>query len=182
MEHEKKYVWVGWAIIIGLFGPVLAFFGPNLVQLLTLKTGDTIFIDTPIKANYVFLAGILLLVLCCVFMYFGKKFLLLSIASFIISVAIIYVSSTHYLMMTKDELIEKPLLGESIVYKWSDVKEGQMMIEDMENGSGKLVLTFHDDYVMEFERNDYMIQNYNAIDTLLRQNGIVYTIKEVSKK
>jgi hypothetical protein len=182
MEHEKKYVWVGWAIIIGLFGPVLAFFGPNLFQLLTLKSGNTIFIDTPIKANYVFLAGILVLVLCCFFMYLGKKFFILSITSLILSIAIIYVSCTHYFMMTKDELIEKPLLAESIVYKWSDVKEGQMMIEDMESGNGKLVLTFKDGYVMEFERNDYMIQNYNMIDTLLRNNGVIYSIKEVSKK
>lgn len=182
MEHEKKYVWVGWAIIIGLFGPVLAFFGPNLFQLLTLKTGDTIFIDTPIRANYVFFAGILLLVLCCFFMYFGKKFLVFSITSLILSVAIIYVSITHYLLMTKEELIEKPLLGKSIVYKWSDIKEGQMQIENMESGSGKLVLTFNDGYVMEFERNDFMIQNYNMIDTLLRENGVIYSIKEVSKK
>lgn len=178
--HEKKIVWIAWAIIIGLIGPVIAFVGPNFIQLLTLKTGNTIYIDTPLKANLVFLGAVVLLVLCCVLMYLGKKVIAPAVALLFVSVALLYVSCNNYFLMTKEEIIEKPLVGTSKTYTWADVEEGEMQITDMTSGEGKLVLTFNDGYVMKFNRNGYMIDNYNAIDSLLRENGVIYSIKELS--
>jgi hypothetical protein len=81
-------------------------------------------------------------------------------------------------MMTKENLIEKPLFSlEKITYDWADVAKGKMFITDPREGVGTLVLTFKDGYVMEFERNDYMLDNFGMINLLLKENGVVYKIE-----
>lgn len=183
MEHEKRVVWIAWAIIIGIIGSILSFVGPNVAQAIILKTGNTLYIDTPVIANVLFFVGVVLLVLFCAFMYLGKKLIVFTVSSLILSIGFFYMGLTHYLIMTKEKIEEKPIMGiGKASYGWEDVAKGKMLITDMESGAGTLVLTFKDGHEMEFKRNDYMMDNFGMINRLLEENGVVYDIKEVNPK
>jgi hypothetical protein len=176
--HEKKLVWIAWAIMIGILGPVISFVGPNLIHEIFLKTGNTLYIDTPMLANILFLCGTVVLVLFCVLMYFGKKFLVFSFSSLVVACALLYLSNNYYLIMTKDKLEQQPLFSFSkISYDWDDIEKGKMQITDERKGTGSLILTFKDGHVISFERNDYMIDNFGMINFLLKENGVVYDIE-----
>ncbi|MHC0038222.1 hypothetical protein [Pseudoneobacillus sp. C159] len=100
-----------------------------------------------------------------------------SVASLLVGVALIFISSNHYMIITKDNFGEKPLLKlDKISYKWEDVEKSRMVITNIQEGVGNLVLTFNDGYVMEFERNKYMLENLKMIERLFRENNIDYKL------
>jgi hypothetical protein len=176
--NDKKLVWIAWAIMIGIIGPIVSFVGPTLFQEIFRKDRSTLYIDIPMLANILFLGGVVFLVIFCVFMYWGRRFITLSIPTLLVSGILFFLSCNYYLMMTKENLIEKPLFSlEKITYDWADVTKGKMLITDPRDGVGTLILTFKDGYVMEFERNDYMLDNFGMINLLLKENGVVYKIE-----
>jgi hypothetical protein len=175
--NEKKLVWIAWAIMIGIIGPILSFVGPNLFQELFRKTSQTLYINTPMLANILFFSGAVFLVLFCALMYWGRRFIAFSIPSVLIAAALFYLSFNYFLIMSKESLVEKPLFSfEEFTYGWDEVKEGEMLITDPKAGTGNLILTFKDGHIMEFERNKYMLDNFGMINKLLKENGIVYKI------
>jgi hypothetical protein len=175
--HEKKLVWTAWAIMIGIIGPVASFVGPNLIHELTLKTRNTLYINTPMLANFLFLGGVIALVIFCVFMYWGKRFFYITIPTLIVTLVLFFLSCHVFLVMTKDRIEEQQLFSIGrISYGWEDVAAGKMIITDTKSGIGNLVLTFEDGYEMAFERNDYLMENFGMINQLLKENGVVYKI------
>jgi hypothetical protein len=175
--EEKKVIWAAWAVIIGIIGPIMSFVGPNLIQEIFLKNGRTLYIFTPTIANILFFVAVVFFVFYCVFMYFGKKLIIWSIASLLVGLALIYFSSNHYMIITKDQFAEKPLLAfEKVSYKWEDIENSRMVITNIQDGIGNLVITFNDGYVMEFERNKYLLENLKMIERLFRENNIDYKL------
>jgi hypothetical protein len=172
--NEKKLVWMAWAIMIGIIGPIISFVGPTLFQEIFRKDRNTLYIDIPMTANILFLSGVVLLVLFCVLMYLGRKFIAISVASVLVSGTLFFLSCNYYLMITKENLIESPLFSlEDITYDWDDIAKGKMLYTDPKAGIGNLILTFKDGHIMEFERNKYMLENIGMINKLLKENGIV---------
>jgi hypothetical protein len=164
--------------MIGIIGPIVAFVGPTLFQEIFRKDRSTLYIDIPMLANILFLGGVVFLVIFCVLMYWGRRFIVLSIPTVLVSGILIFLSCNYYLMMTKENLIEKPLFSlEKMTYEWDEISKGKMVITDAREGVGNLTLTFKDGHVMEFERNDYMLDNFGMINLLLKENGVVYKIE-----
>jgi hypothetical protein len=175
--HEKKLVWMAWAIMIGIIGPVISFVGPNLIHELTLKTRNTLYIDTPMLANFLFLGGVIALVIFCVFMYWGKRYMFITVPTMLVSVLLFFLSSNVYLLMTKDSIAEQSLFSFTrLSYGWDEVTAGEMIITDPKSGLGTLALTFDDGYEMRFGRNGYLMENLGMINQLLKENGVVYKI------
>jgi hypothetical protein len=170
---EKKLVWMAWAIMIGIIGPIISFVGPTLFQEIFRKDRNTLYINIPMSANILFLSGVILLVLFCVLMYLGRRFIGLSAATVIVSAVLFFLSCNYFLMITKENLIEKPLfsLGD-ITYDWDEVEMGKMLYTDPRAGVGNLILTFKDGHIMEFEKNKYMLENIGMINKLLKENGV----------
>lgn len=172
--NEKKLVWMAWAIMIGIIGPIISFVGPTLFQEIFRKDRNTLYIDIPMTANILFLSGVVLLVLFCVLLYLGKRFIAVSVTTVLVSCALFFLSCNYFLMITKENLIEKPLFSlNEISYDWEDVAQGKMQYTDPKAGIGNLILTFKDGQIMEFERNKYMLENIGMINKLLKENGVV---------
>jgi hypothetical protein len=176
--NEKKLIWIAWAIMIGIVGTILSFVGPNLFHEVFRKTSHTLYINTPALSNILFFSGVVFLVLFCALMYWGRRFIAFSIPAVLIATALFYLSFNYFLMMTKENLVEKPLFSfEEYTYGWNEVKEGKLLITDPKAGIGNLILTFKDGHIMEFERNKYMLENFGMINKLLEENGVVYKIE-----
>lgn len=172
--NEKKLVWIAWAIMIGIIGPIVSFVGPNLFHEIFRKTNTTLYINTPMLANILFLCGVVFLVLFCVLMYWGRRFIAFSIPTVLISGVLLYLSCNYFLMMTKENLVEKPLFSVGdITYGWDEVTKGKMLYTDPKAGIGNLILTFKDGHIMKFERNKYMLENIGMINKILKENGVV---------
>jgi hypothetical protein len=172
--NEKKLVWIAWAIMTGIIGPIVSFVGPTLFQEIFRKDRSTLYIDIPMLANILFLGGVVFLVVFFVLMYWGRRFIAVSIPTVIVSAMLFFLSCNYYLMITKENLIEKPLFSlERITYDWDEVTKGKMQFTDPKAGIGNLILTFKDGHIMEFERNDYMLDNIGMINKILKENGVV---------
>jgi hypothetical protein len=125
-------------------------------------------------ANILFLCGVVFLVLFCVLMYWGRRFIAFSISTVLISGFLFYLSCNYFLMMTKEKLVEKSLFSVGdITYGWDEVAKGKMLYTDPKAGIGNLILTFKDGHIMEFERNKYMLENIGMINQILKENGVV---------
>ncbi|MGM8214913.1 hypothetical protein ACLIA0_04980 [Bacillaceae bacterium W0354] len=168
-EEERYRLALIVALVIGAFLTIiLALVGPDIVQMLLFKHGDTFFILTPFKANiYIGVSGLLFCIACLLLLFEKRLLIILGIVLFIPFLFLFYAGFSYYTLFNNDEItINQPLSTQ--VYSWEDLEDATYLKDSPEDmfPSG-IQLQFNDGTIVE------------VFEERIRYSKIIYHVKRV---
>ncbi|QOR64788.1 hypothetical protein IM538_13070 [Cytobacillus suaedae] len=170
-RKDDKVFWLVLLIIVFISGTSSGFFGPNLVQFVLFKHGDTFLILTAFLANILtFVATGFFTLFCIGMLSYNKKLNYLGILFLVVSITTGYLSNLGYYTLVSDEGIVISNITKQ-TYSWTDITEAAYIDKNNEP-LRKIHLTFNDGKEETLEINKVLVQEIGRIQQKFLKNDI----------